>query len=130
MNCYLIVLLDSLKFLCTWFHNSHIGHLCTQQVVQLMTTNCKLAVPLLIQHRNFITPFEVVSQILAAKNNCDSRYFLHMYLHSLFEANPHAGKEFHDMQVNKKKLRDIYWLVRNSLRLVYKAMVNFVPNFI
>ncbi|KAK1383079.1 Vacuolar protein sorting-associated protein 41-like [Heracleum sosnowskyi] len=35
----------------------------------------------------------------SAKNNCDSRYFLHMYLHSLFEANPHAGKEFHDMQV-------------------------------
>lgn len=68
-----------------------------------MMIDCKLAVALLVQHRDFIAPSEVVSQILAAKNNCDSRCFLHIYLHSLFEASPHAGKEFHDMQVNKKK---------------------------
>lgn len=34
---------------------------------------------------------------MAAKD--DSRYFLHLYLHSLFVANPDAGREFHDMQV-------------------------------
>lgn len=92
-----------LSFFAMCSYNSFICHLCTWQVVQLMTIDCKLAVALLVQHRDFITPSEVVSQILATKNNCDSRYFLHMYLHLLFEANPHAGKEFHDMQVNKKK---------------------------
>ncbi|KAL0390596.1 UNVERIFIED_CONTAM: Vacuolar protein sorting-associated protein 41 [Sesamum calycinum] len=44
-------------------------------------------------------PSDVVSQLRAAKNKCDYRYFLHLYLHSLFEANPHAGRDFHDMQV-------------------------------
>ncbi|XP_074358224.1 vacuolar protein sorting-associated protein 41 homolog isoform X2 [Apium graveolens] len=78
-------------------HNLH--DVIREKVVQLMMIDCKLAVALLVQHRHFITPSEVVSQILAAKNNCDSRYFSHMYLHLLFEADPHAGKEFHDMQV-------------------------------
>jgi hypothetical protein len=36
---------------------------------------------------------------LNASNKCDSKYFLHLYLHALFEANPHVGKDFHDMQV-------------------------------
>ncbi|KAK9279527.1 hypothetical protein L1049_013206 [Liquidambar formosana] len=70
-----------------------------EKVVQLMMLDCKRAVHLLIQHRDFITPSEVVSQLLNARNNCDTRFFLHSYLHSLFEANPHAGKDFHDMQV-------------------------------
>ena len=69
------------------------------QVVQLMMIDCKRAVPLLTQHRDLITPSEVVSQLLAAGKKCDSRYFLHLYLHSLFVANPHSGKDFHDMQV-------------------------------
>ena len=69
------------------------------QVVQLMMIDCKRAVPLLTQHRDLINPSEVVSQLLAAGKKCDSRYFLHLYLHSLFVANPHSGKDFHDMQV-------------------------------
>ncbi|PIA54894.1 hypothetical protein AQUCO_00901062v1 [Aquilegia coerulea] len=69
------------------------------KVVQLMTLDCRRAVPLLIQNKDLITPSDVVTQLLNASNKCDSRRFLHLYLHSLFETNPHAGKEFHDMQV-------------------------------
>lgn len=73
------------------------------QVAQLMRIDCKRAIPLLIQHRDRISPQDVVSQLMAAKNKFenkfDVRYFLHLYLHSLFESNPHAGKDFHDMQV-------------------------------
>lgn len=72
------------------------------QVAQLMMLDCKRAVPLLIQNRDFISPSEVVSQLLAASKKCDSRYFLHLYLHALFEVSPHAGKDFHDMQVSCK----------------------------
>uniref|UniRef100_A0A7N0RCY2 Vacuolar protein sorting-associated protein 41 homolog n=2 Tax=Kalanchoe fedtschenkoi TaxID=63787 RepID=A0A7N0RCY2_KALFE len=70
-----------------------------EKVVQLMMLDCKRAVNLLIQQRDTVTPPEVVSQLLHAKNKCDSRYFLYLYLHSLFEVSPHAGKDFHDMQV-------------------------------
>ncbi|KAK4441239.1 Vacuolar protein sorting-associated protein 41 [Sesamum alatum] len=70
-----------------------------EKVAQLMMIDCKRAVPLFIQHRDLISPSDVVSQLRAAKNKCDYRYFLHLYLHSLFEANPHAGRDFHDMQV-------------------------------
>ena len=69
------------------------------QVVQLMMLDCKHAVALFIQNRDFISSPEVVKQLLNADNNRDSRYFVHLYLHSLFEVNPHAGKDFHDMQV-------------------------------
>lgn len=64
-----------------------------------MSIDHKRTVSMLIQHRDLITPAEVVSQLLAAKKQVDSRYFLHEYLHALFEANPHAGRDFHDMQV-------------------------------
>ncbi|KAK7814504.1 vacuolar protein sorting-associated protein 41 like protein, partial [Quercus suber] len=70
-----------------------------EKVVQLMTIDCKHAVPLLIQNKDVITPSDVVSQLLNSSNKCDNRYFLHLYLHSLFEVNPHSGKDFHDMQV-------------------------------
>ena len=70
-----------------------------EKVVQLMMLDCKRAVPLLIQHRDLISPQEVVKQLLNADVKCDCRYFLHLYLHSLFEVNPHAGKDFHDIQV-------------------------------
>ncbi|KAG4979909.1 hypothetical protein JHK82_033151 [Glycine max] len=69
------------------------------KVVQLMRLDCKRAVPLLIQNRDLISPPEVVNQLLNADDKSDCRYFLHLYLHSLFEVNPHAGKDFHDMQV-------------------------------
>ncbi|KAH1047708.1 hypothetical protein J1N35_038492 [Gossypium stocksii] len=78
-------------------HNLHDS--IHEKVVQLMMVDCKQAVNLLIQNRDLITPSEVVSQLLYTRNKCDSRYFLHLYFHSLFEVNPHASKDFHDMQV-------------------------------
>ncbi|XP_021899074.1 vacuolar protein sorting-associated protein 41 homolog [Carica papaya] len=78
-------------------HNLHDA--IREKVVQLMMLDCKHAVPLFIQNKDVITPTEVVSKLLNASNKCDSRYFLHLYLHSLFEVNPHAGKDFHDLQV-------------------------------
>ncbi|XP_044504927.1 vacuolar protein sorting-associated protein 41 homolog [Mangifera indica] len=78
-------------------HNLHDA--LYEKVVQLMLLDCKRAIPLLIQNKDVIAPSEVVEQLLDASNKCDSRYFLHLFLHSLFEANPDAGKEFHDMQV-------------------------------
>ncbi|XP_060169690.1 vacuolar protein sorting-associated protein 41 homolog isoform X1 [Lycium barbarum] len=78
-------------------HNLHDA--VREKVVQLMMVDSKRTVPLLIQHRDLIHPPEVVSQLMAARNKCDHRFLLHLYLHSLFEVNPHAGREYHDMQV-------------------------------
>ncbi|CAL5212206.1 unnamed protein product [Lathyrus oleraceus] len=78
-------------------HNLHDA--IQEKVVQLMMLDCKRAVPLFIQNRELISSPEVVKQLLNADNKSDCRYFLHLYLHSLFEVNPHAGKDFHDMQV-------------------------------
>ncbi|KAK6138139.1 hypothetical protein DH2020_028119 [Rehmannia glutinosa] len=78
-------------------HNLHDS--IREKVAQLMMIDCKHAIPLFIQHRDLISPSDVVSQLIAAKNKCDYRYLLHQYLHSLFESNPHAGRDFHDMQV-------------------------------
>ncbi|GFQ01023.1 vacuolar protein sorting-associated protein 41 homolog [Phtheirospermum japonicum] len=78
-------------------HNLHDG--IREKVAQLMMIDCKRAIPLFIQHRDIISPSDVVSQLIAAKNKCDYRYFLHQYLHTLFESNPHAGRDYHDMQV-------------------------------
>ncbi|KAJ0963912.1 hypothetical protein J5N97_029034 [Dioscorea zingiberensis] len=69
------------------------------KVIQLMILDCKRAVTLFIQHRDIISPSEVVAQLLDASKKCDNRYFLHVYLHSLFEIDLNAGKEFHDLQV-------------------------------
>lgn len=69
------------------------------QLVQLMMLDCKRAVSLFIQYREMIMPSEVVTQLQSASDKFDSRYFLHLYLHSLFEANPQAGRDFHDLQV-------------------------------
>ncbi|KAH0667020.1 hypothetical protein KY285_028226 [Solanum tuberosum] len=78
-------------------HNLHDA--VREKVLQLMMIDCKRAVLLLIQQRDLIPPSEVVSQLIAARDKCDYRYFLHLYLHSLFEVNLHAGKDYHDMQV-------------------------------
>ncbi|XP_075513089.1 LOW QUALITY PROTEIN: vacuolar protein sorting-associated protein 41 homolog [Primulina tabacum] len=78
-------------------HDLHDG--IREKVAQLMMIDCKRAVPLFIQQRDLISPTDVVSQLMAAKNKCDYRYFLHLYLHSLYMSNPHAGMELHDMQV-------------------------------
>ncbi|KAI9080167.1 hypothetical protein K1719_037845 [Acacia pycnantha] len=78
-------------------HNLH--EAVQEKVVQLMMLDCKRAVALFIQNRDFISSTEVVKQLLNGDNKNECRYFLHLYLHSLFAVNPHAGKEFHDMQV-------------------------------
>ncbi|CAL5419044.1 unnamed protein product [Camellia sinensis] len=77
-------------------HNLH--NALHEKVVQLMMADCQRAVPLLTQHRDLIIALKVVSQLLFAGNKCDPRYFLLLYLLSLFEANPHAGRDFHDIQ--------------------------------
>ncbi|EHA8589217.1 vacuolar protein sorting-associated protein 41 [Cocos nucifera] len=69
------------------------------KVVQLMILDSKRAVSLLIQHRDIISPSEVVRQLLHASKKCDNRLFLHLYLHSLFDIDSEGGKEFHDLQV-------------------------------
>ncbi|GJN26057.1 hypothetical protein PR202_gb13955 [Eleusine coracana subsp. coracana] len=69
------------------------------KVVNLMILDSKRTVYLLIQHRDIIPPYEVVEQLLHTSKNCDKRYLLHLYLHGLFEIDIHAGKDFHDMQV-------------------------------
>ena len=90
-NCFLIDVRT--------LHNLFILLFSTSQVVQLMILDCKRAVSLLIQHRDTISPAEVIGRLLGASKNCDHRYFLHLYLHSLFEFDLNAGKEFHDLQV-------------------------------
>ena len=69
------------------------------QVVQLMILDSRKTVSLLIQHRDIIPPAEVVGQLLGASKKCDNKNFLHQYLCSLFEVDPNAGKDFHDLQV-------------------------------
>jgi hypothetical protein len=78
------------------------------KVVQLMLLDCKRATVLFIQNRDLIPPSEVVPQLLKAGKNpqvlkagkkCDSRYYLYLYLHALFEVSHDTGKDFHDMQV-------------------------------
>ncbi|RZC77090.1 hypothetical protein C5167_001267 [Papaver somniferum] len=70
-----------------------------EKVVELMILDAKRAVSLLIHHKDIIPPVEVVPKLLAARKKCDSRYFLHLYLHSVFVTSPDAAKDFHDMQV-------------------------------
>ncbi|XP_062184439.1 vacuolar protein sorting-associated protein 41 homolog isoform X1 [Phragmites australis] len=69
------------------------------KVVNLMILDSKKTLYLLIQHRDIIPPYEVVEQLLHTSKNCDKKYLLHLYLHALFETDIHAGKDFHDMQV-------------------------------
>ncbi|XP_031486112.1 vacuolar protein sorting-associated protein 41 homolog [Nymphaea colorata] len=69
------------------------------KVVYLMELDAKRSVTLFIQRRATISPFEVMSQLMDSKNKADYRYFIHLYLHSLFEVDPNAGKDFHDLQV-------------------------------
>ncbi|KAK8934221.1 hypothetical protein KSP39_PZI014871 [Platanthera zijinensis] len=70
-----------------------------EKVAQLMILDSKRALPLLIQNRDIIPPSKVVEQLLSARKKYDSKYLLHLYLHSLFEIDVNAGKEYHDLQV-------------------------------
>ncbi|KAJ8485600.1 hypothetical protein OPV22_018085 [Ensete ventricosum] len=79
-------------------HNLHDA--IHDKVVELMILDSKRAVHVLILHRDFIPPSEVVGQLLGASKKCDEKSLLHLYLHSLFEIDPQAGKEFHDLQVD------------------------------
>ncbi|KAL2623253.1 hypothetical protein R1flu_003458 [Riccia fluitans] len=67
------------------------------KVVNLMKLDPKRTVSLLIQQSDTISASEVVGQL--TKGGPDQRHFLHAYLHALFEKDPYAGREFHDMQV-------------------------------
>ncbi|CAM6096608.1 unnamed protein product [Calypogeia fissa] len=67
------------------------------KVVPLVRLDAKRTVSLLIQQSNRITAAEVVSQLRKSGN--DQRFLLHSYLHALFEKDPNAGKEFHNLQV-------------------------------
>ncbi|XP_051220094.1 vacuolar protein sorting-associated protein 41 homolog isoform X1 [Lolium perenne] len=78
-------------------HNLHDA--IHDKVVNLMILDSKRAIHLLIQHRDIIPPFEVVEQLLHTSKNCDKKYLLHQYLHALFETDIHAGKDYHDMQL-------------------------------
>eukprot|EP00252_Welwitschia_mirabilis_P005003 TRINITY_DN1539_c0_g1_i1.p1 TRINITY_DN1539_c0_g1~~TRINITY_DN1539_c0_g1_i1.p1 ORF type:complete len:997 (-),score=210.12 TRINITY_DN1539_c0_g1_i1:238-3228(-) len=69
------------------------------KVLALVTLDAKRAVTLLVQHRDMIRPSEVVTQIQKGGRNDTLRYALHTYLHELFEADPHAGRDFHGLQV-------------------------------
>ncbi|KAG6474150.1 hypothetical protein ZIOFF_068074 [Zingiber officinale] len=69
------------------------------KVVELMLLDSKRAMNLLIQHRDLILPTEIVEQLLETSRKCDQRYLVHLYLHALFEIDPQAGKDFHDLQV-------------------------------
>lgn len=89
-------------------------YLSTLQVVQLMILDCKRAVSLLIHHRDVIAPSEVVSQLLGASKKCNHKYFLHLYLRSLFEASPNAGREFHDLQVIFYLLHSCHFLMLHN----------------
>ncbi|XP_028074583.1 vacuolar protein sorting-associated protein 41 homolog [Camellia sinensis] len=101
-------------------HNLHDA--LREKVVQLMMTDCKRAVLFLTKHRDLITASKVVSQLLATGNKCDSRYFLHLYLLSLFEANPHAGRDFHDMQVCGKRIK---FILENAFTLELVLFLTF-----
>ncbi|KQJ85257.1 vacuolar protein sorting-associated protein 41 homolog [Brachypodium distachyon] len=78
-------------------HNLHDAF--HDKIVNLMILDSKRTVHLMIQHRDIIPPYEVVDQLLHASKSCDKKYLLHQYLHALFETDIHAGKDFHDMQV-------------------------------
>ncbi|BBN13096.1 vacuolar protein sorting-associated protein 41 [Marchantia polymorpha subsp. ruderalis] len=67
------------------------------KVVNLMKLNAKRTVALLVQQSDTISASEVVGQL--KKAGPDQRQLLHSYLHALFEKDPNAGKDFHNMQV-------------------------------
>jgi len=78
-------------------HNLH--NSIRDKVVQLMMLDCKRTVSMFIQHKDIIHPTQVVEQLLHSDKKCDKKYFLHLYLHSLYEIDLNAGWEFHDLQV-------------------------------
>lgn len=73
-----------------------------------MILDSKKTVSLLVQHHDIMPPSEVVGQVLGSIKKCDGKYFLYLYLHSLFEVDSNAGKEFHDLQVTHCFLYDEY----------------------
>ncbi|CAA7391119.1 unnamed protein product [Spirodela intermedia] len=82
-----------------FIENHSLHDLIQGKVVQLMMVDSKKAVSMLIKHRDVVFASEVVSQLLSSSGKYDKKYLLHLYLHSLFEVDMNAGKEFHDSQV-------------------------------
>ena len=69
------------------------------QVVHLMRLNGKRAVQMLINQSDSTDATEVVSQLQKEDEDGTLREYLHLYLHSLFEKDPTAAKEYHGLQV-------------------------------
>lgn len=69
------------------------------KVVHLMRLNGKRAVQMLINQSDSIDATEVVSQLQKEDQDGELRKYLHLYLHSLFEKDPTAAKEYHGLQV-------------------------------
>ncbi|XP_024396785.1 vacuolar protein sorting-associated protein 41 homolog [Physcomitrium patens] len=69
------------------------------KVVPLMELNGKRAVQMLINQSDSIDATEVVSQLQKEDVKDKLREYLHLYLHSLFEKDPTAAKEYHGLQV-------------------------------
>lgn len=69
------------------------------KVVQLMLLDSERAVSIFIQHKDVISPADVVGRLLGSSSKTDIRHVLHIYLHTLFEIDPNVGWEFHDLQV-------------------------------
>ncbi|KAG6469839.1 vacuolar protein sorting-associated protein 41 homolog [Zingiber officinale] len=83
-----------------YFIEKHSLHdIIQDKVAELMLLDSKKAVNLLIQHRDLIPPSEIVERLFGTSRKCDKRHLVHVYLHALFEIDPQAGKDFHDLQV-------------------------------
>ncbi|XP_078448521.1 vacuolar protein sorting 41 [Wolffia australiana] len=82
-----------------FIENHSLHDFAQDKVVQLMMLDLRKAVAMLIQHRDITSVSEVISQLRSCPEKCDKNYFLHEYLHSLFEVDSNAGKDFHDLQV-------------------------------
>ena len=93
-----------------------LSHECIEmfQVVHLMRLNGKRAVQMLINQSDSTDPTEVVSQLQKEDEDGKLREYLHLYLHSLFEKDPTAAKEYHGLQVLSISLALTYLIVSGS----------------
>lgn len=80
----------------------------------MMRLNGKRAVQMLINQGNSIDAAEVVSQLQKEDAEGELREYLHLYLHTLFEKDPTAAKEFHGLQVLSVSLQLTYLTLLGS----------------
>lgn len=79
-----------------------------------MRLNGKRAVQMLINQSDSTDPSEVVSQLQKEDKDGKLREYLHLYLHTLFEKDPTAAKEYHGLQVSSISLELTYLTVLGS----------------